>query len=139
MTHVVAALRENVRLALTSALDPVAFPKRHWDTLVIEDLPRGGVATPIVRVRRIDTDTVERTLDLLVMLKRSGDETIEDVLMQDSASIETTILPVLDLVSDDFDLIETRLSADAQGKADVGELAMLFRVVLRTDETQPEG
>jgi len=138
VTHVVADLRTAVRAVLTAALPDVTVARDHWIRTDLSHLPRAGVATPRVRIDRVDADTVDRAVDLVVVLKRTGGVDLEDLLDADSAVIEIAVLAHLATVSDDYDLSETQTTLDASGERPVGELSMLFRVVLRTDEATPE-
>lgn len=138
MTHVVTTLRSIVRSALITALPDYVWPLDHWTKVnSAKQLPRGGVGTPRVQTNRIDVDWVERTADLVVVLKVEGDETLEAVLDNLSTSVEAVAMPVLATQSDDFDLVETQTDIDAGGHKAVGTLSMLFRVVLRTVEGNP--
>lgn len=137
MAHVVTALRANVRAALQAAVPDVSWPKDNWAKIDPTQLPRGGVATPRVLTERIDVETVERRVDVVAVLKRMGGEDLEDELDADSGAIEVAVLAVFEVSSDDFDLVETQTEFDAGGKKTVGTLMMLFRVVLRTEEGNP--
>lgn len=138
MTHVVGDLRGQVRVALASALPGVNWPLDHWTKTTVGNLPRAGVSTPRVEVQRIDVGAVERSVDLIVVLKRVGSASVESDLDADAVTIEGAVLPVLDGLSDDYDLREQRMNVDAGAEVPVGELMMLFRVVLRTPEGDPE-
>ena len=74
----------------------------------------------------------------MIVLKRAGTETIEDDLDADSVVVEAAVLSVLAGLSDDYALSETQVSVDGAAETPIGELSMLFRVVLRTGEGDPE-
>jgi len=138
MTHIRTRLRMDVRAALVVAMIDVTWPQRHWGKEHVSDLPRGGVATPRTRNDLIDVGSVNRAIDLIVVLKREGGDDIEDILDADSTLIERAVLPVLEGYSTDFGLVETQIAPDGRGSTTVGELSMLFRVVTITDEDNPE-
>lgn len=137
MAHVVTSTRAAVRAALDGAVADVSWPKNNWAIVDPTQLPRGGVGTPRVLTERIDIEVVDRRIDVVVVLKRSGETDLEDELDADSGVIETAVLTVFESLSDDFDLVETQTEFDAGGKVTVGTLMMLFRVVVRTDEGNP--
>lgn len=138
MSHVRADLRTAVRTALQAAMPDINWPRRWWVKVAPSELPRGGVATPLDVPRRIDVDEVERAVDLLVMLKRTGGDDLDDVLDADSAGVEETVMPVLAQHSDLFDLVETTTDFDQNAEEPLGSLSMRFRVILRTPEGAPE-
>lgn len=141
MTHVVTAARAAVRAGLMVAMPGVNWARDHWARVDATQLPRGGVGTPRVMTELIDVEAVARSIDIVVLLKREAsgsEEDLEDDLDADSVSIEEAVLPILATLTDTFELVETRTSVDADGRRAVGELTMLFRLVLRTDEGNPE-
>lgn len=137
MSHPRTTLRDAVRAALAAAITDVDWRQDWWIKVTAAQLPRGGVGTPQEQPVRIDTGAVDRRVDLLVVIKREGDEIVEERLDADSALVETVVLPFLAGVSDDFDLTETRTGVYPEAGRPVGELSMRFRVVLRTPEGQP--
>ena len=138
MTHVRTQLREAVRLALIAALPGVSWQADWWTKVTARQLPRGAVGTPRSGDQRIDIGAVDRTTDLMIVLKRAGTETIEDDLDADSVVVEAAVLSVLAGLSDDYALSETQVSVDGAADTPIGELSMLFRTVLRTGEGDPE-
>lgn len=138
MTHVVSALRASARAALQTALPGVTWRQDWWTKVTPRLLPMGGVGTPRVLVARDSVDDVLRTVDLVVVVKRTGGVDVEDTLWADAATAEVALLGLLADLSTDYDLAETQVTVDAAGEAPVGELSMLFRCVLRTREGTPE-
>lgn len=137
MTHVASELRAAVRGALQAALPGVTWRRDWWTKVTTRHLPMGGVGVPRVLAAREAVDAVMRTADVMVVLKRAGDQTVEDALWDDAVAIEAAMLPILAARSDDFELAETQVSVDAAGEEPVGELSMLFRAGLRTAEGDP--
>ena len=138
MSHVRTELRASVTAALEAAIPDVTWQKAHWQVAGSGQLPLGGVGTPRTRNQMIDLSTSERAVDLLVVLKREGGADLEDDLDAESVVIERTVLPVLETVSYDFDLVETQFDGDASGEISVGTLSMLFRAVLQTETGNPD-
>lgn len=137
MSHVASDLRAAVRSALQTALPAITWRRDWWTKVTTRHLPMGGVGVPRVLTAREDAGAVMRTADVMVVLKRAGDATVEDALWADAEAIETAVLPVLAAQSDDFELSETQVSVDAAGEEPVGEISMLFRAGLRTAEGDP--
>ena len=134
MIHIRTNLRNLIRAALVVALPDVKWPADHWTKVSSDGLPRGGIATPRTATKRHDVQMVERSIDLVVVLKRAGGKATDDDLDVDSAAIEQAVLGVFAGLSDDFDLLEEQISVDAAGSEPIGELSMLFRVTVTTDE-----
>jgi hypothetical protein len=139
MSHVRTQLRTAARAALIAALSDVTWVKSYWSQVTNRSqLPRGGVATPRTVTRQIDVGFVDRAVDLVVIVKREGDEDLEDTMDADAVRIEEALAPVMQARSDDFDLVEENFEVDAKGDVPVGTLSMLFRVGLKTDESNPD-
>lgn len=130
-------MRDAARGALQAAMPAVTWRRDWWTKVTTRHLPMGGVGVPRVLTARESAGDVMRTADVMVVLKRAGDVTVEDALWADAVAIEAAVMPVLAARSDDFELAETQVSVDAAGEEPVGEISMLFRAGLRTAEGDP--
>lgn len=138
-THARASLRAAVTAACATALDTATWDKPWWRKVNPSDLPLGGVATPMERPVRVSGRSVARAVDLVVMLKIAdvGDAT-DALLDAHSVTLERAVIPVLAGVSDDFDLVECETALKSESGETIGELALRFRVVLKTPEGTPD-
>lgn len=136
MSHIRTALRDEVRSALSIALPGIDWRRAHWQ-VVDAELPVGAVATPRTLTDRESVDDVTRRVDMVVVVKMTGPDTLEDDLDALSVDIEEAVLPVLPAFSDEFDLAEENTDVSFEGETPVGKLSVLFRVMLRTPEADP--
>lgn len=137
MPHVVTAARDAVRNALEVELMDVAWTKRHWLRPEAKALPRGTVTTPEVQTEWFTKQQVARSVTVRVSVKREGGDDLDDVLDVDSARVEVAVLPVLEALSHEYGLTRTATDIDPGANVPVGELTMLFTVLLVTAEGVP--
>lgn len=139
MSHPRGVLRASLRTALaaSAALDGVEILQSWAQNVDADLLPVAGVFTPREVSDPVDTTRVARTTDVVVMLRRSGGDTLEDALDDDSAAIEAAVMPVLrDFGAGVYQLASTDISIDGQGKKRIGQIDMIFRAARYTPEGQ---
>lgn len=137
-----ASDRMSVRAAARTAL--LATPEFADATLISAwaqsvdagALPALAVATPTERVTPESHNRHQRELVLAVVLKRMGDDDIEDALDVDADAIETVILAAVFGPEMDCALTQTETRVDGDGARRVGTLTMTFTVTYWTDEVQ---
>jgi len=135
--HARAALRQSVRDAVLAHDRFADFSLlRRWSANIdAQTLPAVLVATPEEQPRRVAVGQVNRLTDLRVSLRRLGGDDMDDVLDEDSAVLETIVLPLLEQVAPgefDLTLIETKVNEEANKS--LGMLDMTFSLVRRTAE-----
>lgn len=135
--HARAALRQSVRDAIVAHERFADFTLvRRWSSSIdAATLPAFMVATPEEQPRRVAVGQVNRLIELRVSLRRLGGDDLDDVLDDDSAILETIVLPLLEEVAPgefDLTLIETKVNEEANKS--LGMLDMAFSVVRRTAE-----
>lgn len=138
MTHVRTTLRTDLRVALADAIPEITWDRRWWMKGSDQQLPRGGVAINRSSDQRTDQDSVERAVQILVIVKILGGDDIDDELDALSARAERAVLSHLDGVAALYSLRETALSVDDKGERPKGELVMEFTAALWTEFGEPE-
>lgn len=138
-THVITELRAAILARLASDLPALDWTRRYWQTIDRDALPCGVVWVPRVLTESFDDDTVERSPQITVLIKRTGGADIEDVLEADSAAVEASVFAALAAFAPSYmhDLTETRQSIDGDGKVPVGELIMTFSAGVTTPRGSP--
>jgi len=134
VTHPRAAFRTAVRAAL------VADPRFAGFTLLsawsqnidAEALPVMAVATPREDKSLTGHTEAQRVTSLAVVIKRMGDDDIEDDLDDDSDAAEIAVLAALDGEHQQAVLQSTETRLDGSGDRRVGTLTMTFQVTTWT-------
>lgn len=138
MPHPRVSIRADVKTALAGlagiAADEVTTIYRK--DIDIEQLPEIMVLTPREQVARVAVDQVDRTIDVMVIIRRKGGDDLDDNLDNESDDIEAAVLPVLAGHGDDEELVEVTTQFDVTGSVRVGQLEMRFRLVRYTSEAE---
>lgn len=138
MPHPRVSIRADVKTALSGlagiAADEVTTIYRK--DIDIEQLPEIMVLTPREQVARVAVDQVDRTIDVMVIIRRKGGDDLDDNLDNESDDIEAAVLPVLAGHGDDEELVEVTTQFDVTGSVRVGQLEMRFRLVRYTSEAE---
>lgn len=133
MTHPRKAYRDAVRTALEADVDLAGVAScRGWVLPKSEDeLPAFTVVTRSERVEMDTGDEASRNVELAVVLKCSGDETIEDTLDDYSEAIEATVIATLKAWPSDLPFFQTsRVETFVEGgsKQRIGTLEVHFAI-----------
>lgn len=133
MTHR-AELRVIVREALRAQARFAAFTTCPGWSQAFDDevLPAFGVSTLSEQSRAADKESLSRTIDLTVLIKRKGGDTIEDDLDDDAAAVEEVIASVVEDHSLYAELAETRIILAGDGARRMAALMLRFAVTLHT-------
>lgn len=127
MSQTRSDIRQSVREALEAGLADVKWVKAHWRKITDAALPAGSVGTPRTREQRLDLVTSQATIDVVVILKFTGGEDIEDQSDVYASQIKPVVLTALAAHSKNYSLAETQFDAE-NAESDVGILTMLFEV-----------
>lgn len=122
-----AALQQDARIGRMPML-------KAWAQGVDEPtLPVVTVATPTEQSGRAAKDTVQRSVTLSVIVKRSGGETIEDELDLDAAAVEAAVLPAIAGLCADADIDRTEIRMQGDGERRIGIVDVRFACMIFTD------
>ncbi|MFD1913802.1 hypothetical protein [Halodurantibacterium flavum] len=91
-------------------------------------LPAIAVATPVERSRLVSHGTVERVTTLVVVVKRLGQDGLEDELDEDEAAIGDALTGALLTVLRLIELREVQVSVNGEGAQRVGTLQLTFEL-----------
>lgn len=97
-------------------------------------LPVFGVATPRETAGRDSHDTSRREVSVMVVLKRLGDDGLEDTLDDDADVVEPLINAALRSAERDCEMRDLSITVSGDGARRVGTLQMTFTVTLWTDD-----
>lgn len=130
------AIRAAAKAALQAAPRFAGFSNiSAWaQSVSAKDLPAWAVATPREAKDRQGQAVAQQDLTLIVVIKRVGEDDIEDVLDADSTAVEDAITAALRDESQDCDLAQTEMKVDGDGAQRVGTLTMLFNVTYWVDD-----
>lgn len=137
------AERRALRDAAAAALEASAHFADHrrinaWMVQAVSatDLPVYGMATPDeTRNRDYSQDLAEVRCDLVLVIKRAGQDLVEDDLDSDA---DAAAAAIQDAIRTDYracDLTRTQCKIDASGERRVGSVEMIFAVVWFEDVT----
>lgn len=138
MAHTRKIIRHTVRAAILSSARFCTFKKiSPWVKAPdASQLPAYAVATPREPVRRSSKSGTYRTTNVIVFVKRTGGEDLEDTLDVDSEYLETTVIAALKPIGlQDLELIE--IDINSEGAERVGTLAMTFTVTWFAADSGP--
>lgn len=136
MPHYRAEYRALVRQTLLASSRFSEFTTRSaWvQNISAEDLPILAVATPGETKERDSFTSSERETTLHLVIKRRGDESLEEILDDDSAAAEILLLDAFRGQGIAGDLTQTQIQIDGTGEQRVGSLTMTFRIRAFFDE-----
>ncbi|NVK57323.1 MAG: hypothetical protein HWE26_17100 [Alteromonadaceae bacterium] len=128
--HYRSQFRADVRAALQAdpLLAGITYLSAWAENIDPDTLPVMGVVTPSERSRVESHTSVEKGTLLQVVLKRRGDEDIEDDLDDDTAVIEATVIAALRTLQTQCVLEETTTVVDGSGGRRIGTATLSFRV-----------
>lgn len=134
MTHPRAEFRADVRTALLAAPRFAGFTLLSaWaQNIDAEALPVMAVATPREDKTLTGHTEAQRVTSVVVVIKRLGDDDLEDFLDDDSDAAEIAVLAALDGANQEAVLQSTETRLDGAGDRRVGTLTMTFRVTTWT-------
>ena len=107
----------NSRSAWAQNIDPTA-------------LPVVGIATPREDKTSSGLAESERVITAVVVMKRRGDDDLDDVLDADSVEAEVTLLTAFETVAEQCLLRTTEIRIDGDGSSRIGTLTMTFQVTI---------
>lgn len=97
--------------------------------------PVWTVATPREQSGSAAKDTLSRVVSLVVALKRSGGEDIEDDLDLDAAAIEAAVWPAIEPLCLHAELDQTDTKLAGEGSRREGSVEVRFACTVMTDMT----
>lgn len=128
------ALRAAVRAALAgdARMSGLKHIKAWFRLTDVDQFPAYTVFIPRDPSQVSDDIGVERRTVVQVIVKRAGDESLEDDLDDDVGAIEAAVLPVLRALSDQIapDLDGSEFSFSGEGKTLVGQAVVQFTAQL---------
>lgn len=129
MSHYRKDIRDAAKAAITghAALAGYKLISAWSQNIDTDSLPAFGVATPREDKTLDGLETSERVITLIVVFKRTGNESLDDVLDLHSIEAELALLPALSAVIDATELTSTEVRIDGEGALRVGTLTMTFR------------
>lgn len=136
MPHYRAEYRDLTRQTLLASSRFSEFTTRSaWaQNISAEDLPIFAVVTP-GETKDLDSLTSSaRETTLHLVIKRLGDESIEEVLDDDSVAAEILLLEAFRGKGIAGDLTQTQIQIDGTGEQRIGSLTMTFRIRAFLDE-----
>lgn len=104
--------------------------------LDVKSLPAIGIATPSERFEPTDQSTTQGRVALVIVLKRTGDDDLEDQLDDDA---EALIDPLIDaLIREDrgVELSSSAIDISADGSPRIGTLTLTFDIIHWRDRAQ---
>lgn len=130
--------RTDLRAAVRAAL--VGSPRLAGATIVdgwsqaldTDPLPVIGLRIPREAARRAAYDEVERTVEVEIVIKRAGGETIEDEADLDTEAIETAVLAALRPLTTNAEVERTTLMVNGDGGRRVSTLTLTIPCLLYT-------
>lgn len=130
------AIRAAAKLALRNDPALAAFTEiSAWvQSIDATTLPAWAVATPQERRDRQSDDHAQEDVTLAVIVKRLGDDDIEDQLDDDSAAVDAAICAALRDQFTQVELAQTETKLDGEGARRVGTLTMAFTVTYWVDD-----
>lgn len=130
--------RKTIRNAARSML-AVSTPTRHWTYLPAwsqsidrDALPVYSVATPRTITVKIDKDSDEDRIDLLVIFKIVATDDLEDLVDDHVAAIVALLLPALSPLSLQPELTLTEINIDGDGAQRVATAVITMTVPVQT-------
>jgi hypothetical protein len=134
VTHPRAEFRAAARAALQVDARFAAFTMLSaWaQNIDSEDLPVMAVATPREDKTLTGHAEAQRVTSLVVVVKRLGDDDLEDILDDDSDAVEIAVLGALDGANQEAVLQSAETRLDGAGERRVGTLTMTFRITTWT-------
>ena len=136
MPHPRVVIRADVKTALAAlvGIEPDQVQTVYRKEIDIDQLPEITVLTPREQVQRTAVGMVDRIIDVVVVVRRKGGDTLDDDLDNESDDIEAAVLPVLAGHGDEEEVVEVSTQFDVKGSTRVGQLELRFRLVRYTAE-----
>lgn len=132
MTVSRSAMREAVRSAALGAAYFRSFTVlRQWgQSIAPDDLPGLAVFTPRETKQRVASSAHERMTDLMVLIRRTGGESLEDDLDRDAEAAEAMALAALEALElADVQLVSAETDIPGSGEERIGSMALTFRAL----------
>lgn len=109
-----------------------------WQVFGLDDtaLPAYGLATPDEAHEAESHSTVRNRCQLVLALKRTGGELIEDDLDDDADAAASAIQDALREASRSCDLTQTNTKIDASGIKRAGSVELTFSVIYWVDDPE---
>jgi hypothetical protein len=132
VTHYRAAARDTAKTAmqLSSAFALFAMESAWAQKIDADLLPVFGVATPREDKRLTGLEESQRVFTLILVLKRLGDDDLEDVLDDDSLEAEVVLLGALAPSVEEVLLQTTEVRIEGEGARRIGTLTMNFQITI---------
>lgn len=129
------AMRNAARAALAGALPGRVAPRSWAQGLDGEALPLVAVLTQGGPVTRGAKDMLRREETLLVVLRRAGDDGLEDALDDDAIAAEAAVRTALDALAEvmDAELAEIRIQIAGEGGRRIGQVEQRWTCIVMTN------
>lgn len=100
----------------------------------VSDLPAWGVMTPDEPATDLTKESTRRDTDLMVIVKRTGGDELQDQLDEDAAVIECNVWPALEATAAyHVTLTRTRIDISSDGATRSGLVEVTFRCTAEID------